>query len=135
MPAPLHFAKSDAITSFSCGSTSYCALGLMTLAHVFSLYVSSDGGSSWNLETTPSTWTTLTSLTCQLRRCVAVATTTDSSELVRSTTFTRTWKVAKAHTQRKLCRLHRERTLRRGWSASQRPGVALIGTRQSQRLT
>jgi hypothetical protein len=95
MPAPLHFAKSDAITSFSCGSTSYCALGLMTLAHVFSLYVSSDGGSSWSLETTPSTWTTLTSLTCQLRRCVAVATTSDSSELVRSTTFTRTWKVAK----------------------------------------
>lgn len=94
-PAPLHFAKSDAITTFSCGSASDCALGLMTLAHVFSLYVSSDGGSSWGLEITPGAWTTVTSLACQLRRCVAVATTAHTSELVRSTTFTRTWKVEK----------------------------------------
>jgi hypothetical protein len=91
-PTPLHFAKSDAITTFSCGSASDCALGLMTLAHVFSLYVSTNGGSSWSLEITPSTWTTLTSLTCQLRRCVALAATANTSELVRSTTFTRTWK-------------------------------------------
>lgn len=92
-PSPLHFAKSDAITTFSCGSASSCALGLMTPAHVFSLYVSNDGGSTWSLETTPSTWTTLTSLTCQLRRCVALATTAHTSQLVRSTTFARTWKV------------------------------------------
>jgi hypothetical protein len=65
----------------------------MTPAHVFSLYVSNDGGSTWSLETTPSTWTTLTSLTCQLRRCVALATTAHTSQLVRSTTFARTWKV------------------------------------------
>ncbi len=94
-PTPLHFAESDAITTFSCGSASDCALGLMTLAHVFSLYVSSDGGLSWSLVTTPSAWTTVTSLTCQLRRCVAVATTANASEIVRSTTFTRTWKVHK----------------------------------------
>jgi hypothetical protein len=94
-PAPLHFARSDAITTFSCGSPTSCALGLMTPAHVFSLYVSSDGGTTWNLETTPSAWTTLTSLTCQLRRCVALATTATTSELVRSTTFTSTWKIEK----------------------------------------
>jgi hypothetical protein len=93
-PSALHFAKGDAITTFSCGSTSTCALGLMTLAHVFSLYESDDGGSTWSTETTPSTWTTLTSLTCQLRRCVALATTTSTSQLVRSTTFARTWKTA-----------------------------------------
>lgn len=93
--APLHFAKSDAITTFSCGSASSCALGLMTPTHVFSLYVSNNGGSTWNLEPTPSTWTTLTSLTCQLRRCVALATTAHTSQLVRSATFARTWKIAK----------------------------------------
>jgi hypothetical protein len=98
-PAPLHFAKGDAVTTFSCGSASSCALGLMTLAHVFSLYLTNDGGSAWNLETTPSTWTTLTSLTCQLRRCTALATTASASQLVRSTTFARTWKTGKlAHT-------------------------------------
>jgi hypothetical protein len=92
-PTSLHFAKSDAITTFTCGTATSCALGLMTPAHVFSLYVSTDAGSTWSLETTPPTWTTLTSLTCQLRRCVALATTAGSSELVRSSTFTRTWKV------------------------------------------
>ena len=95
MPAPLHFAKSDAITSFSCGSTSYCALGLMTLAHVFSLYVSSDGGSSWkygdHAEHLDDSDVVDVS-TASLRRCGDTA---DSSELVRSTTFARTWKVAK----------------------------------------
>lgn len=91
-PTPLHFAKSDAITTFTCGTATTCALGLMTPAHLFSLYVSDDAGATWSLETTPPTWTTLTSLTCQLRRCVALATTASSSELVRSTTFTRTWK-------------------------------------------
>jgi hypothetical protein len=94
-PAPLHFAKSDAISDFSCGSASTCALGLTTLAHVFSLYVSNDDGSTWNLEATPGTWTTLTSLTCELRRCVALATTANTSQLVRSTNSARTWKVAK----------------------------------------
>jgi len=93
--APLYFAKSDAITTFSCGSADSCALGLMTPAHVFSLYVSRDGGSTWHLKITPRSWTTLTSLTCQLRRCVALATTARASQLVRSTTFARTWKVAK----------------------------------------
>jgi hypothetical protein len=93
-PSPLHFAKSDAVTTFSCGSASDCALGLMTLAHVFSLYVTNDGGTSWSTEATPSTWTTLTSLTCQLRRCVALATTKSATQLVRSTTFATTWKVA-----------------------------------------
>jgi hypothetical protein len=94
-PEALHFAKSDAITAFSCGSASSCALGLMTLAHVFSLYVSNDSGSSWNLVVTPRAWTTLTSLTCGLRRCVALAATSSGSELVSSTTLARTWKVEK----------------------------------------
>lgn len=94
-PAPLHFAKSDAITTFTCGSADSCALGVLTPAHVFSLYLSHDGGSTWNFQTTPSAWTTLTSLTCQLRRCVALATTGDGSQLVRSSTFARTWKRAK----------------------------------------
>jgi hypothetical protein len=94
-PSSLHFAKSAAITTFSCGSPSSCALGLMTPTHVFSLYVSVDGGTTWSLATTPSTWTTLTSLTCQLRRCVALASTQNASQLVRSTTFARTWKTTK----------------------------------------
>jgi hypothetical protein len=94
-PAPLHFAKSDAVATFTCGSATSCALGLMTPAHVFSLYLSNDGGSTWNFEATPATWTTLTSLTCQLRRCVALATAKGTSQIIRSTNFTRSWKIMK----------------------------------------
>ncbi len=91
-PAPLAFAKGDAVTTFSCGSSLSCALGLMTPAHVFALYVTSDGGSTWNEQATPSSWTTLMSLSCQARRCVALAVTATKSLLVRSSTSTRTWK-------------------------------------------
>jgi hypothetical protein len=91
-PVPLAFAKGDAVTTFSCGSSLSCALGLMTPAHVFALYVTSDAGSTWNEQATPSSWTTLTSLSCQVRRCVGLAATATKSLLVRSSTFTRTWK-------------------------------------------
>jgi hypothetical protein len=91
-PAPLAFAKGDAVTAFSCGSSLSCALGLMTPAHVFALYVTSNAGSTWNEQATPSSWTTLTSLSCQARRCIGLAATATKSLLMRSTTFTRTWK-------------------------------------------
>jgi hypothetical protein len=94
-PEPLAFAKGDVVTTFSCGSSVSCALGLMTPAHVFALYVTSDAGSTWNEQVTPSSWSTLTSLSCQARRCVGLAATATASLLVRSSTFTRTWKVTK----------------------------------------
>jgi hypothetical protein len=92
-PVPLHFAKGDTVTTITCGSSVACALGLMTPAHVFSLYVTSDAGSTWHWQTTPSSWSTLTSLSCQARRCVGLAATATASLIVRSTTFARTWKV------------------------------------------
>lgn len=94
-PTPIAWAKGDAITAFTCGSALECAVGVLSKSHVFSLYVTSDGGTTWNAGTTPSTWTTLTSLSCTGARCVGLASTDRSSLIVRSKTFTRTWKSAK----------------------------------------
>jgi len=94
-PTPITWAKGDAITAFTCGSDLECAVGVLSVTHTFSLYVTTDGGATWNVGTTPSAWTALTSLSCVNERCVGLASTSSSSLIVRSKTFTRTWKSAK----------------------------------------
>jgi hypothetical protein len=94
-PTPLAWAKGDAITAFACGSTLQCAVGVLSVSHEFSLYVTTDGGATWTVRTTPLSWTTLASLSCVGQRCVGLASTNGSSLLVRSKTFTRTWKSVK----------------------------------------
>ncbi|MGH3732994.1 MAG: hypothetical protein ACRDVC_06415 [Acidimicrobiales bacterium] len=89
---PLNFAKGDAVTALTCGTLVNCALGLMTPAHVFSLYVTHDGGASWSQSITPRAWVTLTSLACQQRRCIGLVDTAHASLFVRSTTFGTKWK-------------------------------------------
>jgi hypothetical protein len=88
---PLAFASGDAVTTLACGTVSECALGVVSASHEFSLYVTHDAGATWDLERTPSAWTTLTSLSCVARHCVALAQRATSSAVVRSSTFTRTW--------------------------------------------
>ena len=94
-PTPIAWAKGDVITAFTCGSALECAVGVLSASHAFSLYVTTDGGATWNEGATPSAWTTLTSLSCVGERCEGLASTSSSSLLVRSKTFTRTWKSAK----------------------------------------
>jgi hypothetical protein len=94
-PVPLAWAKEDAITAFSCASASHCVVGVLSVNHELSLYVTTDAGASWAERTTPSSWTTLTSLSCVASRCVGLARTSSSSLLVRSKTFTSTWKSVK----------------------------------------
>ncbi|MGC2485553.1 MAG: hypothetical protein WA359_04830 [Acidimicrobiales bacterium] len=94
-PEPLHFAKSDVISDFTCATSSACALGLVTLSHRFSLYVTSDAGASWGYQTVPSSWTTMTSLSCNEHKCDALASTSSNSLLVHSTNFATTWSTTK----------------------------------------
>jgi hypothetical protein len=90
-PIALPWAKGDAITTLSCGTALACAIGTLSQTHQFSLRVTQDGGNTWTTRSTPSSWTSLRSLSCQARRCVALAIEGDASALVRSTTFTRIW--------------------------------------------
>jgi hypothetical protein len=90
-PIELPWAKRDAITALSCGTILACAVGTLSGSHQFSLRVTHDGGNTWAARSIPSSWTSLRSLSCQDRRCVALAGEGDASAIVRSTTFTRTW--------------------------------------------
>ncbi len=90
-PLSLLWAKGEAITALSCGTSLACAVGTLSSTHQFVLRVTQDGGSTWSTRSTPSSWTSLRSLSCQARRCVALASEGSTSALVRSTTFTRAW--------------------------------------------
>lgn len=94
-PVPLAWAKDDAITDFTCGTTLDCAIGVLTATHQFGLYVTSDGGATWGESNTPTSWSTLTSLSCREEVCEALANSNGSSLLVRTKTFARTWKSEK----------------------------------------
>jgi hypothetical protein len=91
LPLPMTWAKGDVITTLSCGTVFNCAVGTLSSTHVFSLHVTLNGGTTWSTSSTPSAWTSLTSLTCEASRCVGLASERVSSVLVRSNTFTRTW--------------------------------------------
>lgn len=94
-PLEIAWAKGDAVTAFACDGLDACALGAVSPTHVFSLYVTKDGGVSWSQRVTSSAWTSFTSLSCVAHRCEALAHANGTSLLVRSTNFTRTWKSAR----------------------------------------
>jgi len=124
-PIALPWAKGDAITALSCGTALACAIGTLSGTHQFELRVTQDGGNTWTTRSTPSSWTSLRSLSCQARRCVALASEGDASALVRSTSFTRTWSSvtlanqgsALACTTLSSCFVAGERTDGEGWLA------------------
>ncbi|MFY9782978.1 MAG: hypothetical protein WAK12_05550 [Acidimicrobiales bacterium] len=91
LPLPMSWAKGDVVTTLSCGTVFNCAVGTLSSTHLFSLHVTLNGGTTWSASPTPSTWSSLTSLTCEARHCVGLANEGGSSALVRSITFTRTW--------------------------------------------
>jgi hypothetical protein len=97
-PVTIPWAKGDAVTALSCGSLLDCAIGTLSATHQFSLHVTLDGGITWIARSTPTAWTSLRSLKCEKRRCVAIASEGDSSALVRSNSFAKTWtSVALSH--------------------------------------
>ena len=93
VPTVMAWASRDAVTTLSCGTIFDCAMGVLTPHHRFILYVTADGGVTWSARATPTAWTTLTSLTCEGSRCVALASTATSSKLVRTKNFALTWSV------------------------------------------
>ncbi len=91
VPTTMAWASRDAVTALSCGTILDCLIGALTPHHRFILDDTSDGGVTWSARATPTAWTTLSSLTCQRSRCVALATTDTSSKLVRTKNFATTW--------------------------------------------
>jgi hypothetical protein len=90
-PIAMPWTQGDAITTLSCGTITGCLVGSLSSQHEFSLYATTDGGVTWAPDETPTSWATLSSLSCQRRNCVALASTAKGSKLVRSKNDGRTW--------------------------------------------
>jgi hypothetical protein len=90
-PLAMPWSQGDAITTLSCATASDCLVGSLSAQHKFSLYATTDAGVTWSANETPSSWSTLSSLSCQKRDCVALASTAKASKLVRSKNAGRTW--------------------------------------------
>jgi hypothetical protein len=90
-PIDMAWASGDAITSLACGAVFDCVVSALTPHHLVSLYATRDGGTTWFQRVTPTAWTTLTSISCANLRCVALANTSGSSKLVRSTDLGKSW--------------------------------------------
>jgi len=90
-PTNLDWASGDSVTTLACHSVNDCLVGATTATNQTVVEVTHDAGFTWTALTTPSAWTSLTSLTCHVRSCVGLAATADGSRIVRTTTFGRVW--------------------------------------------
>jgi len=93
-PLAMSWASGDVITSLSCGAVFDCVVSALTTQHQLQVFVTHDDGESWTARSTPRSWTTLSSLSCDNLRCVGLATVNGTSAIVRTNTFARTWSSA-----------------------------------------
>jgi hypothetical protein len=90
-PLPMTWAAGDAITSTSCGEVFNCVVSAVTVQHQLEVFITRNDGATWVQRSTPSSWTALSSLSCDGPDCVGLASIGTTSALVRSATFARTW--------------------------------------------
>jgi len=88
---PLAWSSSDTVTNMVCTNSLTCMVSATSDANSVVLEVTLDGGITWNLRPTRSSWTSLTSLTCSRRDCAGLATTASKSYVVSSGSFGRRW--------------------------------------------
>lgn len=89
---PLPWSSSDSVTDITCTNATTCLVSATSDMNSLVLEVTFDGGTTWTLRSTKSTWTSLTSLTCSKRDCVGLASTGSKSYAVTTSTFGRRWK-------------------------------------------
>jgi hypothetical protein len=90
-PIDMSWAAGEAITSLSCGAVFDCVASALSTQHHVSLYATRDGGTTWSPGSASATWTALTSISCVKLRCVALASTSGASKLVRSKDLGSSW--------------------------------------------
>jgi hypothetical protein len=86
-PRPLPWAT-NVTTTLSCASSQQCYVATTSPQHVVTLRETLDAGARWSVVTTPSTWTSLTSLYCTTSCVALVATATGSAVATPSTATT-----------------------------------------------
>lgn len=92
VPVELSWAKGDAITSLACSSATTCVVSALDDDQRLVVEATASAGATWAVRSTPSAWTTLSSLTCQGQRCVGLAGTSGDSLVVRTTALGKSWR-------------------------------------------
>jgi len=90
-PTSVSWASGDVITALSCGEVFDCVVSALTTQHQLQIFITRNDGVTWTQRSTPSSWSTLSSLTCDGLRCVGLATINGTSAIVRTNTFARLW--------------------------------------------
>ena len=92
-PQAMTWAGPDRVTTLACGSQFVCTTAVINGANQAAFAVTEDGGATWfSPSTLPPTWTTLTSLTCKDRGCVALVKTANGSRVARTQNLGKQWK-------------------------------------------
>jgi hypothetical protein len=91
-PLAMPWTAGDAVTGLSCTDPLNCLVAATNPNSQVLLEVTHDAGATWAPRNVPSTWITLTSLICAKLNCVALATTSSSSLVLRTSTFARLWR-------------------------------------------
>lgn len=91
----LDWSLGETVSDLSCTDSTDCLVSAVSSSSTLDLEVTHDGGLTWTARSTPSAWTSLTSLTCSALRCVGLAQRSTTSLLVRTSTFARTWTTEK----------------------------------------
>ena len=90
-PTAMGWAGGESVTGLACSTAYTCVASATSSSGPLKFAVTRDRGATWTLNPTPSAWTSLRSLSCWGRRCVALATTATRTRLVRTTSFGRSW--------------------------------------------
>jgi hypothetical protein len=81
---------SATVTSLACADRATCLVAA-NVGATASLYLTPDGGVSWSAVSTPTTWTSLTSLQCFSQQCDALVAKGSNYYLARSDSFGAHW--------------------------------------------
>ncbi len=90
-PIAMDWAGGESVTGLACSAEFTCVASATSPSGQLKFEVTSDGGATWTIDPTPSSWTSLRSLSCWGRRCVALATTATRTRLARTASFGRSW--------------------------------------------
>lgn len=130
-PQPMTWTVGQSVTALSCTDALNCLVAAMNPARQVRLEVTHDAGATWTVRPVPTTWTTLTSLTCAHLQCVGLVSTTSGSLVVRTSTFARLWKnVSLANQANALACARLSRCVLVGQTASQGPWLATLKGRR-----
>jgi hypothetical protein len=89
---PLTWSLGATVIDLACTDPLNCMATAVSSSDTLDVEVTHDAGLTWFARTTPASWQALSSLTCDSLHCVGLATTSDSSLVVLTSTFGRVWK-------------------------------------------